>query len=229
MTDTNVINFPRIGFNLTPTTLPNTPVVPPPATPDTTGDRARPSPLDSIAALADPGLTQPVIHVPAIPNPGHVPTTFLADPGASGDAIGPRLGALSLAAILAVAVAAVRGIHTAATTIRDRRQARQQERAEQTTSSLASGGREEAREGAGRPRVRAQPPQPDRRHPPQRWRQVRIRGSWYRPEVPHRWDRPVSHRAFWWRPRQPELPHPPPRHREQRPQARRRQQRGRKP
>ncbi|MFJ8727658.1 hypothetical protein [Streptomyces sp. NPDC093269] len=154
MTDTNVINFPRIGFNLTPTqtpvTLPDSPVVPPPATPDTTGDRARLSPLDAVAALADPGLTQPVVHVPALPTPGYVPTTFLNDPGNTGDAIGPRLGALSLAAILAVAVAAVRGIHTAAGTIRDRRQARQQERAEQTTSSLASGGK-----GGKRGRVQA--------------------------------------------------------------------------
>ncbi|EFL29460.1 putative glycine-rich protein [Streptomyces himastatinicus ATCC 53653] len=164
MTDNNVISFPRIGFNLTPTTTPaatpDSPAVTPPAAPSTTpdtgsSDPVRRGPLDAIAALRDPGLTEPVVTAPAAAGDFDlVPATFRNDPAAPAapdggqDPIGPRLGALSLAAILAVAVAALRGIHTAATTWRERRKERQQ-RAEQTVASLASGGGSGGGKGKG--------------------------------------------------------------------------------
>lgn len=135
MTDNNVIDFPRIGFNLTPTQVLDAPVVPPPpsapptigATPNDTSTGGRRSPFDVVSALPDPGLTQPLIpatHLPA-PAAGFVPDTFRSEP--TGDMVGPRLGALSLAAVLAVAVAALRGTHTTLTDWRQRRLARRAE------------------------------------------------------------------------------------------------------
>ncbi|MEV5915723.1 hypothetical protein AB0M00_43435, partial [Streptomyces chartreusis] len=64
-----ILDFPRIGFTLAPTTTltdPATaPVVPPmpatPPTPDAGVRTGRLSPLDALAGLPDPGLTQPVI------------------------------------------------------------------------------------------------------------------------------------------------------------------------
>lgn len=126
-----LINFPRIGFQLPPTTTSGTAIPPMPAHPPTTptpapgtGSRtARRSPLDALNALPDPGLTTPLLPVPA-PPPGTVPATFRNQPG---DMVGPRLGALGLAAILAVAVAAMRGTHTVLSTWWENRQARQTE------------------------------------------------------------------------------------------------------
>jgi hypothetical protein len=128
MTDNNVIDFPRVGFTLTPTTGSGTPVIEPPNTPtpdaSPTPRTGRRSPLDIVNALPDPGILQPAIPAPAAPA-GHVPDTFRNEP--AGDLIGPRLGALSLAAILATAVAALRGTHTVLSTWWENRIARQAE------------------------------------------------------------------------------------------------------
>lgn len=121
----NVFAFPRIGFALTPTTtLPDPGAGTGPDTTDVTaaslaGPRTRRSPLNALTALPDPGLTTPLIpytqgHTPA---PGVLPDTFRGEP--APDLVGPRLGALCLAAILAVAVAAMRGT---ATYLQDRRE-----------------------------------------------------------------------------------------------------------
>jgi len=130
----NVFPFPQIGFNLAPTTPPATPAddddadgVPPYTTrPDwdavTVNNPGRRSPLDIINNLPNPALRLPVIPTPpAGPVPGYLPDTFHSPAGNGPDMTGPRLGALSLAACLAVAVAALRGTHTYLT---DRRQAR---------------------------------------------------------------------------------------------------------
>ena len=140
MTDTttpedggNVVDFARrtgrTGFNLTPTLTLDPPVIaPPPATPPATPnavlDGARRSPLDIVNALPDPGILQPPVAPPA---PGMAPDTFRSEP--AGDMTGPRLGALSLAACLAVAVAALRGTHTVLSTWWQTRQAREAETA----------------------------------------------------------------------------------------------------
>ncbi|MFE9812430.1 hypothetical protein [Streptomyces sp. NPDC005548] len=113
-----LIQFPRIGFNLDPSTtvpgpippLPDTAPFTPSPDPAIPAPRSRRSPLDTLAAMPEPGLALPVI---AAPQPGHIPDTFRAEP--DRDHVGPRLGALSLAAILAVAIAAMRGIHGAVT------------------------------------------------------------------------------------------------------------------
>ncbi|MFF0009604.1 hypothetical protein ACFYQT_40120 [Streptomyces tibetensis] len=131
MTDNNVIDFPRIGFILTPPATGNgTPVIEPPTPPTLdTGPVSRAdrrSPLDIVNALPDPGILQPTIPTP--PQPGHVPATFRNEP--ASDLIGPRLGALSLAAILATAVAALRGTHTVLSTWWENRLARQAETAQ---------------------------------------------------------------------------------------------------
>ncbi|MCI3279110.1 hypothetical protein [Streptomyces cylindrosporus] len=126
---TNVINFPRLGFTLTPTAVPQpsaTPVVPSvPNTPPYAPSVGRRSPLDLLAALPDPSVLTPALPPTAPAVPGTVPDTFRSEP--ASDLVGPRLGALSLAAILAVAVAAVRGTHTYLTDRRTRRLADQTE------------------------------------------------------------------------------------------------------
>lgn len=145
MTDTttpndgdNVVDFARrtgrTGFSLTPTLTLDPPVIPPPpatrpADPHAAVAGGRRSPLDIVAALPDPGILQPPIAPPAPtgPTPGAVPDTFRSEP--AGDMTGPRLGALSLAACLAVAVAALRGTHTVLSTWWETRQARQAETA----------------------------------------------------------------------------------------------------
>lgn len=143
--DARVYSFPRLGFRLTPTATPDAPPDPgdgPPAR------RVRRSPLTALAALPDPGVRTPL--APALvagPRPGHVPAAFRSG-GDSGGATGPRLGALSLAACLAVAVAALRGTHTF---IADRRQRRlatqtetdalQQARAKQRLAELEAAGK----------------------------------------------------------------------------------------
>lgn len=129
--DTNVISFPRIGFNLTPTTGTTPPPPPDPpapgASPAGAGRPGRRSPLDIVGALPSPGPLLPATPPPSapVPQPGTVPDTFRSEP--AGDLIGPRLGALGLAATLAVAVAALRGTHTMLSTWWEQRQARHAE------------------------------------------------------------------------------------------------------
>jgi hypothetical protein len=87
--------------------------------------------VESLAAVADPAATLPTQpFVPPAedraPVPGFVPDTFRAHPeGESSELESAGLGALSLAAMLAVAVAALRGIHTAVTNRRATREQRQ--------------------------------------------------------------------------------------------------------
>lgn len=140
-----VYTFPRIGFNLHPTTTPEPSPAPPataPAGPDSDSDdsaptltlptvRVRRSPLGVLDTLPVPASGQPFVPPAAatlpdgLPLPGTVPDTFRSEPPA--DLIGPRLGALGLAATLAVAVAALRGTHTVLSTWWANRQARQAE------------------------------------------------------------------------------------------------------
>ncbi|MCU1617399.1 MAG: putative glycine-rich protein [Frankiales bacterium] len=111
MADDNVINFPRIGFDLgTPRPAGDAGDPPPAGFAWAPAPGSRRSPLDSLAALPAPGLARPVI---SMPEPGFVPDTFRSEP--VGEASASRLGALSLAAVLAVSVAALRGIHSAVT------------------------------------------------------------------------------------------------------------------
>jgi hypothetical protein len=85
-------------------------------------DRRRRSAADSLAALgSEPPPLPPV-------RPGHVPATFRSEPPDDPDGGGrPGLGALSLSAILAVALAALRGTAGA---VRDWRQRRMERAAE---------------------------------------------------------------------------------------------------
>jgi len=136
---TNVISFARrtgqTGFTLTPTTTMG-PVIPPP---DNDGDPVptpyrprRRSPLDALNALPNPGLTRPLLPTPTPapdPQPGHVPATFRNEPD-DGMAGTPGLGALSMAATLAIAIAALRGTHTVLSTWWENRQARHAETAQ---------------------------------------------------------------------------------------------------
>jgi hypothetical protein len=126
-----LINFPRIGFNLNPTTTLPAPAGPPS---DDTDDgvpaprrAGRRSPLDALAALPAPGLTLPVL---PSPQPGQVPATFHNDPNPDTSPGSPGLGALSMAATLAVAIAALRGTHTVLSTWWENRQARHAETAQ---------------------------------------------------------------------------------------------------
>lgn len=145
-TENNVFPFPRIGYNPPPETPPATTHTGPPAPPDQpeaepSAAPARRSPMESLAAVADPGATLPTqpFTPPAedrSPVPGFVPDTFRAHPeGESSEVESAGLGALSLAAMLAVAVAALRGIHTAVTNRRATREQRQ------AVTDAARGGR----------------------------------------------------------------------------------------
>lgn len=135
-TSSNVFQFPRLGFTLPPApgTDPGTPSTGAPDVTATTPDWAavtvpntgRRSPLDTLAALPDPGILTPT-HTTPSPQPGHIPATFRNTP--HNDQISPRLGALSLAAVLAVAVAALNGSHTVLSTWWENRQARTAENA----------------------------------------------------------------------------------------------------
>jgi hypothetical protein len=140
-TSSNVFQFPRLGFTLPPTPgttdAPSTPSTGTPGAPDATAttpdwaavtvpNTGRRSPLDTLAALPDPGILTPT-HTTPSPQPGHIPATFHNTPGS--DQVGPRLGALSLAAVLAVAVAALNGSHTVLSTWWENRQARTAENA----------------------------------------------------------------------------------------------------
>ncbi|MFJ8929266.1 hypothetical protein ACIRLA_22075 [Streptomyces sp. NPDC102364] len=115
MTDDNIINFPRIGFAL-PSGGGQAPP-PPPAQPPTVGRPTRQSPLQIAAgATANP---------PAVRQGGSASATFRSPPPENTSA---RLGALSMAAILAVSVAALRGT---VMVLQDRRQRRMQRDLEQ--------------------------------------------------------------------------------------------------
>ncbi len=134
--DARVYNFPRLGFRRPPAATPAAPPAPsfPPSAPapddGQPARRARRSPLAALAALPDPGAHTPVVPPPAArPQPGHVPATFRSDGGSGGSAV-PRLGALSLAACLAVAVATLRGTHAFLQDRRQRRLAREAENAQ---------------------------------------------------------------------------------------------------
>lgn len=134
----NVINFAsrtgHTGFNLTPVGPggpgdPLGPVIAPPAAPapgnGTGGTHQRRSPLQHLNQLPSPTLT--ALPVVATGNgQGGLPDTFRG-PGRNPDRIGPRMGALSLAAILAVSVAALRG---ACIVLQDWRQRRMERAAE---------------------------------------------------------------------------------------------------
>lgn len=116
MTDNNIINFPRIGFARSSSGS-GQPPSSPPVTPSSGDGSGRRSPLQIVAgSTANP---------PAVRQAGHTPATFRA--GVPDDN-GPRLGALSMAAVLAVAVAALRGT---VKVLQDRRQRRMQHELEQ--------------------------------------------------------------------------------------------------
>ncbi|MEU6990357.1 hypothetical protein ABZ953_06800 [Streptomyces sp. NPDC046465] len=113
--DARIFNFPRIGFNVPPAGstgqgAPAGPVIPPPpaAAPSngTGGARVRRSPLQTLDALHSPALARPPVVATGSPE-GGLPDTFRG-PHAPEPA-GPRMGALSMAAVLAIAVAALRG------------------------------------------------------------------------------------------------------------------------
>jgi hypothetical protein len=145
-TPDNLIQFPRIGFAPPPappaptaagtTRTPEAEPAPAPAGNGAGGPlnlpaRERRSPLDVVSELRDPGLSQPVIDTDFDMPPsqdGHIPDTFRPTPDTSTHrpAYGQQLGALSLAAALAVVVAALRGIHTL---VQARRASREQHRA----------------------------------------------------------------------------------------------------
>lgn len=128
---TNVIDFPQIGFRLAPTTTldpaPGPDAVPAPTAPGTGGRR---SPLDLLNALPAPGILQPAITPTATPTTGLVPDTFRNTDPDTHVLPSAGMGALSMAAILAIAVAALRGSHTVLSTWWEQRQARYAETAE---------------------------------------------------------------------------------------------------
>ncbi|GAA3152920.1 hypothetical protein ACFQ0X_43700 [Streptomyces rectiviolaceus] len=115
------------GFNLTPTGppadgAPDSQVPVPQAVfgtgNGTAGTRERRSPLQSLNQLPSPGPAMTPVVPTGSPQPG-LPDTFRG-PG-QPDRVGPRMGALSLAAILAVSVAALRGACIALEDWRQRR------------------------------------------------------------------------------------------------------------
>ncbi|MCX4625073.1 hypothetical protein [Streptomyces albogriseolus] len=100
----NVLQMPRIGS-------PPPPPVPPPPTLD--GDQDHPAADDGAVRIS--AFDAPAVpHAP--PPPDAVPAALrsdgLSEPQAPGDAGPPRTGALSLAAILAIALAAFEGLQT---------------------------------------------------------------------------------------------------------------------
>ncbi|MEU3564146.1 hypothetical protein [Kitasatospora sp. NPDC006786] len=115
----------------------------------------RRSPLETLASLSGPAemvpaeapaLPAPADPVPA-PVPGEVPAAFRSE--AAGEAApGPGLGSLSLAAMLAVSVAAMRGIHSAVTAFRASREQRKAvaEVAEKAGQESKEGGKKGGRD-----------------------------------------------------------------------------------
>ncbi|NED22250.1 hypothetical protein G3I31_30090, partial [Streptomyces sp. SID9913] len=139
----NLIHFPRVGYTAPaeppaepPASAPvDVPFAAPadtsPATPEAFAPATRTDPMDVIAALPEPGLGTPfsgdseAAAAPAATSAtggAMVPATFRSE-GAQPAA--PRLGSLSLAAILAVSLAAMRGIHSAVATGRANREQRE--------------------------------------------------------------------------------------------------------
>ncbi|WP_327259832.1 hypothetical protein [Streptomyces sp. NBC_01240] len=151
----NLIHFPRVGYTA-PTEPPAETPDPAPAdvpfaasadvstvstdAPEAFAPAIRTSPLDTISALPEPGLGSPftVGSEPAAAPASAgamVPATFRSE-GAQ-PAAAPRLGALSLAAILAVSLAAMRGIHSS---IASNRASREQREAVAKTASTGKDG-----------------------------------------------------------------------------------------
>ncbi|WP_435596625.1 hypothetical protein [Streptomyces albogriseolus] len=100
----NVLQMPRIG---------SPPPPPVPAPPTLDGDQDHPAADDGVVRIS--AFDAPAVpHAP--PPPGAVPAALrsdgLSEPQAPGDAGPPRTGALSLAAILAIALAAFEGLQT---------------------------------------------------------------------------------------------------------------------
>lgn len=157
MADDNVRLFPRMGAADPPADPPEDPVHEPPAPPEpTTGDALREepaprrrSPLEGLAALSEPTAGEPPARADSEPEEdleqdsagdgGDIPAMFQSDSwGGQGSAARgpePGLGALSLAAVLAVSVAALRGVHGALTGTRASREQRT------TVADLAASGR----------------------------------------------------------------------------------------
>ncbi|MFH9298831.1 hypothetical protein [Streptomyces sp. NPDC017520] len=148
----NVINFPRVGYTApadppaeppaqVPADVPfAAPADPAPATAEPFALVTRTDPMDVIAALPDPGQGAPFSAAPgaaAAPRAAGavVPATFRSE-GASA-ASPPGLGSLSLAAILAVSLAAMRGIHSS---IASGRASREQREAVAKTASSGKDG-----------------------------------------------------------------------------------------
>ncbi|MCC3654740.1 hypothetical protein LIX60_25400 [Streptomyces sp. S07_1.15] len=115
------------GLPPLPGTPPATPPAPPPTAPPPDGGGGadpfpghhRRSAAGSLAALSPAALPLP----PATP-PGAVPATFRSEPPDDGEHQAPGLGALGLSAILAVALAALRGTAGAVQDWRQRRMER---------------------------------------------------------------------------------------------------------
>ncbi|MFC9035343.1 hypothetical protein [Streptomyces arboris] len=158
---TNVINFPRVGY-----TAPASPPAEPPAqvpddvpfaAPDPAPTTAEPfalatrtDPIGVIAALPSPGQGAPfatdpgTATSPAATGAAAVPATFRSE-GAQA-APPPGLGSLSLAAILAVSLAAMRGIHSSIAAGRASREQRE------AVAKTASSGKDGAsKDGAKKP------------------------------------------------------------------------------
>ncbi|MFD9592028.1 hypothetical protein ACFWA9_04625 [Kitasatospora sp. NPDC059973] len=120
--------------------------------PPATGRR---SPLETLASLSDPAEMVPVEPPPlpdppgsaSAPVPGEVPAAFRSE-AAPEAAPGPGLGSLSLAAMLAVSVAAMRGIHSAVTAFRASREQRKAvaEVAEKAGTASKEGGKKGGRD-----------------------------------------------------------------------------------
>lgn len=134
--DENVINLrPRgggspPGLPPLPTGPPPTPPLPSAPLPEPSGSGAAPSPGRVRRSAAD-SLTAATTTPPPLPAvPGAVPATFRSDSGGGEDqGQRPGLGALSLSALLAVALAAVRGTAGAVEDWRQRRMERATEAA----------------------------------------------------------------------------------------------------
>ncbi|MFE4055570.1 hypothetical protein ACFXP3_04535 [Streptomyces sp. NPDC059096] len=164
-TPDNLIHFPRVGYTA-PTETPAQTPAPAPAdvpfaapadvstgTSETFAPATRTAPMDTIAALpepgqgapftADPDPSAPAAATPATPG-AMVPATFRSE-GAQPD--GPRLGALSLAAVLAVSLAAMRGIHSAVASGRASREQRE------TVAKTADAGKDGSSGGGSKKEV----------------------------------------------------------------------------
>ena len=130
--DGNVINFRPRGS--APPGLPPLPVGPPPAPPSAPPPaappdggapavpaRSRRSAAESLAALTPAP--------PPVPAPAAAPVALRAEGTAGDDSQEPSLGALSMSAVLAIALAALRGTVTVWEDWREQRVAREEERA----------------------------------------------------------------------------------------------------